>query len=155
MTALLGLDVGTRRVGVAIAHASGGARPLLTLTRSTPARETAALRTLVAEHAVTELVIGLPLDSRGGESPQAASIRAWADEVAVPLGLPIAWRDERHTSQAAEGRIGGAPRGRSGGAPSAHARNAHRARIDREAAAAILQAELDARASLLAIGGPR
>jgi putative Holliday junction resolvase len=154
MTALLGLDVGTRRIGVAIAPAGGGVRPLLTLSRSTAAREQAALRTLIAEQGVTELVIGLPLDSRGGESAQATAIRAWADEVAGPLGLPIAWRDERHTSQAAEGRIGGAPRGRSGGAPSAHARNAYRARIDREAAAGILQAELDARHAAVPMGSP-
>jgi putative Holliday junction resolvase len=109
---------------------------------------------LIAEQGVTELVIGLPLDSRGGESAQATAIRAWADEVVAPLGLPIAWRDERHTSQAAEGRIGGAPRGRSGGAPSAHARNAYRARIDREAAAGILQAELDARHAAVPMGSP-
>jgi putative Holliday junction resolvase len=152
VSALLGLDVGTRRIGVAIAPAGGGVRPLLTLSRSTAIREQAALRTLVVEQGVTELVIGLPLDPRGGETVQAAAIRAWADEVAAPLGLPIAWRDERHTSQAAEGRIGGAPRGRSGGAPSGSARNAHRARIDREAAAGILQAELDARGSLSPIG---
>jgi len=148
VTALLGLDVGERRIGVAIAPDGGGARPLLTLARSTPERDAAALRTLAEEHAVTELVIGLPLDRMGGISAQAALIQAWAAEVAPLAGLPVAWRDERHTSQAAESRIGGAPRGRSGGAPSAAARNAHRARVDREAAAAILQAELDARAGV-------
>jgi putative Holliday junction resolvase len=154
MTALLGLDVGTRRIGIAIAPTGGGVRPLRTLIRSTTAREQAALRTVIAEQGITELVIGLPLDRRGGESAQAATIRAWAQEVVAPLGLPIAWRDERHTSQDAEGRIGGPPRGRSGGAPSAHARNAHRARIDREAAAGILQAELDARLDLTTAGSP-
>lgn len=145
MTALLGLDVGERRIGVAIARGGGGAKPLLTLSRSTPEREAAALRTLADEHDVRELVVGLPLDASGGIGPQAAAIQAWAADVTPLVGLPVAWRDERHTSQGAEARIGGAPRGRSGGAPSASARNAHRARVDREAAAAILQAELDAR----------
>lgn len=146
MTALLGLDVGERRIGVAIGNtATGGVRPLLTLSRTSSAREAATLRTLAAEHGVTELVIGLPLDRAGEVGPQAAVIQAWAAEVGPLVGLPIAWRDERHTSQAAEQRIGGAPRGRSGGPPSAAARNAYRARIDREAAAVILQAELDAR----------
>ena len=148
MTALLGLDVGERRIGVAIAHPHGGARPLLTLARSSADREAAALRTLASEHAVTELVIGLPLRGDGTESTQSELIRAWAAEVGPLVGLPIAWRDERHTSQAAEGRIGNPARGRSGGAPSPAARRAHRARVDREAAATILQAELDARAGL-------
>ncbi|MFN8620548.1 MAG: Holliday junction resolvase RuvX [Chloroflexota bacterium] len=148
MTALLGLDVGERRIGVAIAPDGGGARPLVTLARSTPDQDASALRTLAAEHAVTELVVGLPLDRMGGISAQAAAIQDWAAVVAPLVGLPVAWRDERHTSQAAESRIGGAPRGRSGGRPSPAALRAHRARIDREAAAAILQAELDARAGV-------
>ena len=142
---LLGLDVGERRIGVALGRPETGARALLTLSRSTATREAAALRTLATEHAVTELVVGLPLDGAGGIGPQAASIQAWAAEVGVLVGLPITWRDERHSSQAAESRIGRAPRGRSGGPPSAAARAAYRARVDREAAATILQAELDAR----------
>jgi putative holliday junction resolvase len=146
VTALLGLDVGERRIGVAIADRDGGgARPLRTLTRTTADREAAALRTLALEHDVAELVIGLPLDRAGGIGPQAAAIQAWAARVGPLVGLPVSWRDERHTSQAAEGRIGGAPRGRSGGPPSPAARRAYRARVDREAATAILQAELDAR----------
>jgi putative Holliday junction resolvase len=146
VTAILGLDVGERRIGVAIASPGGGARPLVTLSRSGVEREAAALRTLAEEHAVTELVIGLPLDPSGGMTAQAEAIRGWASEVAPLVGLPIAWRDERHTSLAAESRIGSGGRGRAGGPPSPAARRAHRARIDREAAASILQAELDARA---------
>ena len=145
MSTLLGLDVGERRIGVAIGRPATGVRPLLTLARTTPEREAAKLRTLVAEHGVTELVIGLPLDAVGGIGAQASAIQAWAAEVGPLVGLPIAWRDERHTSQAAEARIGGPPRGRSGGPPSPAARRAYRARVDREAAAGILQAELDVR----------
>lgn len=147
MTVLLGLDVGERRIGVAVSGPGHGAvRPLLTIARSTAERDAATLRTLAAEHGATELVVGLPLDGAGDVGPQAAVTQAWASVVGPLVGLPIAWRDERHTSQLAEERIGGAPRGRSGGPPSAAARRAHRARIDREAAAVILQAELDARA---------
>jgi RNase H-fold protein (predicted Holliday junction resolvase) len=54
-------------------------------------------------------------------------------------------RDERLSSFVAEQRLGRMSRGRSGGPPSRTQRNAHRARIDREAAAVILQDELDAR----------
>ena len=64
----------------------------------------------------------------------------------APLsGLHVSWQDERHTSQDAEARIGGPARGRAGGAPSAAAMRAYRARVDREAATAIVQAALDAR----------
>ena len=64
------------------------------------------------------------------------------------LGLPVALRDERLTSHLAETRLGPMKRGRSGGPPSKTQRDAYRARVDREAAAIILQDELDARASL-------
>ena len=57
----------------------------------------------------------------------------------------MSYRDERLTSHLAEQRLGPMPRGRSGGPPTAHQRAAYRARVDREAAAIILQDELDAR----------
>jgi RNase H-fold protein (predicted Holliday junction resolvase) len=66
--------------------------------------------------------------------------------VAEYLDRPIVWRDERLTSVSAEQRISPRLRGGSGGPPSPAARNARRARVDREAAAEIVQAELDARA---------
>jgi RNase H-fold protein (predicted Holliday junction resolvase) len=64
------------------------------------------------------------------------------------IDVPVTLRDERLSSQSAQDRMGHPPRGRSGGAPSAAARRGWRARIDREAAAAILQRELDARARM-------
>ena len=76
----------------------------------------------------------------------AAGARAWATEIGTRLALPVTMRDERLSSFEAERRLGRMPRGRSGGAPSRAQRNAYRARIDREAAAVILQDELDARA---------
>jgi RNase H-fold protein (predicted Holliday junction resolvase) len=80
----------------------------------------------------------------GGEGPQATRTRQWAEAVASATGLSLWFRDERLTSERAERRIGGAGRGRSGGPPSAAQREAYRARVDREAAALILQDELDA-----------
>jgi putative Holliday junction resolvase len=144
---LLGVDLGERRIGLAIADDDGsGARPLTTLRRARSlAADVAALAALVATHRVTELVVGLPLDMRGPEGPQAAATRAWAEAVAARLGLPLTLRDERLTSHVAESRLGPAKRGRSGGPPSRVQRDAQRARIDREAAAIILQDELDAR----------
>jgi RNase H-fold protein (predicted Holliday junction resolvase) len=82
----------------------------------------------------------------------AAAARDWAAAIGERLALPITMRDERLSSFEAERRLGRMPRGRSGGPPSRTQRNAHRARIDREAAAVILQDELDARRDAAAPG---
>jgi putative Holliday junction resolvase len=146
LTVLLGIDLGDRRIGVATADTDTGAvKPLLTLRRDTPAADATALRRISRERRADELIVGLPLHRDGRESEQSRRTRAWADAVGPLVGLPVTLRDERLTSEAAVARMGRAPRGRSGGAPSPRARSAWRARIDREAAADILQRELDAR----------
>jgi putative Holliday junction resolvase len=146
LSAILGIDLGARRIGVAVGYPeTGQVRPLATVGRGTPRHDADVLARLVREHAATGFVVGLPLDADGSEGPQAAETRAWADDVVARTGLPVAWRDERWTSQDAEMRLGQPPRGRSGGPPSPAARRAYRARVDREAAAAIVQAEVDAR----------
>lgn len=148
MTRLLGLDVGERRIGLAVADTeSGTVRPLATIRRSDLARDTRTLARICDEQRIDELVIGLPLNMDGSEGEQARSTRLWASALAEGLDQPISWRDERLTSEIAERRIGPAGSGSSGRPPSAAARNARRARIDREAAAAIVQSELDARRS--------
>ena len=92
-------------------------------------------------------MVGLPLEASGDEGPQATITRAWANAIAERARrYRITFRDERLTSHVAEGRLGPMKRGRSGGPPSRTQRDAHRARVDREAAAIILQDELDARA---------
>jgi RNase H-fold protein (predicted Holliday junction resolvase) len=75
----------------------------------------------------------------------AAAATAWASAVGERLGLPVTLRDERLSSHVAESRLGPMPRGRSGGPPSRTQRDRYRERVDREAAAIILQDELDAR----------
>lgn len=147
MTRILGVDLGSKRVGLAIADAGIGiARPLATINRgATIDDDLAALRTVCAEHQVTELVIGLPVEAAGQEGTMANAAREWAAAIGAGLGLPVTLRDERLSSFEAERRLGRMPRGRSGGAPSRTQRNAYRARIDREAASVILQDELDAR----------
>jgi putative Holliday junction resolvase len=102
----------------------------------------------VAAESIGELVVGLPLEASGVEGPQAATTRAWAETIAGALRLPVVYRDERLTSHLAEQRVGPIGRGRSGGPPGRTRRDAYRARIDQEAAAIILQDELDARADL-------
>lgn len=141
----LGIDLGERRIGVAVGDpARRVASPLTTISRAkTVAADAVVISRLAAEQRVSTLVVGLPLDMDGGESLQAVRTREWAEAVAVATGLPLRYRDERLTSERAERRIGGAARGRSGGPPSAAQRNAYRGRVDREAAALILQDEFD------------
>ena len=147
MTRIVGLDVGERRIGVAVADRDGGrAMPLATLRRAeAPAADAAALRGILAEQRAVEVVVGLPLHAHGDEGEQARSTRAWVDSVTAIIGVPVTFRDERLTSHLAEQRVGPMKRGRSGGPPTRAQREAYRARIDREAAAIILQDELDAR----------
>jgi putative holliday junction resolvase len=150
---LLGIDLGERRIGLALADADARARPLQTIRRGRrPAADIATLERVIAEQAVDELVVGLPLEASGVEGRQSGLIRDWVAAVAPALGRPVSYRDERLTSHLAEQRLGPMPRGRSGGPPTAHQRDAYRARVDREAAAIILQDELDARAAALDTG---
>ncbi len=148
MTAILGIDLGARRIGLAIAEPGDlTARPLATIPRAAEgsAAEWRVLAELAHAHDVGELVVGLPLEASGGEGPMAAVARAWAEAAGRALRLPVTLRDERLSSNVAESRLGPMPRGRSGGPPSRAQRGRYRARVDREAAAVILQDELDAR----------
>ena len=147
MSRLLGIDLGEKRIGLALADEAGYARPLATIRRGRkPAADIAAIGRVVAEQAISEIVVGLPLEASGAEGTQSAITREWGEAVARALGRPVSYRDERLTSHLAEQRLGPMPRGRSGGPPTAHQRDVYRAKVDREAAAIILQDELDARA---------
>ena len=146
---ILGIDLGERRIGLAIADADGlSARPLATVNRArslAPADDAGTLARIVAEQRVGELVVGLPLEASGAHGPMAEGAVAWATAIGERLGLPVTMRDERLTSHLAEQRLGPMPRGRAGGPPSKIQRDRYRERVDREAAAIILQDELDAR----------
>jgi putative Holliday junction resolvase len=150
MTRLLGIDLGERRIGLALADGDGSsAQPLATIRRAASLdADAATLRTVIGAQGVDELVVGLPLEASGSDGPQATLTRRWAAAMEERLGLPVALHDERLTSHLAETRLGPMKRGRSGGPPSKTQRDTYRARVDREAAAIILQDELDARAEL-------
>lgn len=147
MSRLLGLDVGDRRVGLAVGDdILGMARPLAVLRRGTPAEDATRLTRVVMEQRVDELVIGLPLDMGGGEGEQARLTRAWAAEIVSRTRLPVAWRDERLTTATSEAAQPRMRRDHTTGRPTRSAIVARRARVDRDAAVRILQAELDGRA---------
>jgi putative holliday junction resolvase len=146
VTRLLGLDVGEKRIGVAVADAAGIATPLTTLRRAaTHEQDAAAIARLLADESATEIIVGLPLEAAGQEGAQARLTREWVEAIRPALNAAVRYRDERLTSHVAEQRVGPMKRGRSGGPPSRTQRDAWKARVDREAAAIILQDELDDR----------
>lgn len=148
MTRLLGIDLGSRRIGLAVAEPGREpVRPYATIRRGrSVAADVERLATVIREQRIDEIVVGLPLEASGAEGAMSGAARNWAAAVGEALALPVALRDERLSSHVAETRLGRMPRGRSGGPPTPTQREAHRARVDREAAAIILHDELEARA---------
>ncbi len=134
VTRLLGIDLGTRRVGLAIADEGDfRARPLSTMPRHRSlAADAEALARIVASNGIDELIVGLPLDMAGTEGAKAVEAREWALAVAQQTGLPVRLRDERLSSHVAESRVGAPGRGRAGGTartgPACRASGAHRSR---------------------------
>jgi putative holliday junction resolvase len=131
---MLALDVGERRVGVALCDETQTlARPLLTLKRASKNEDFARLAAVCREHAVESIIVGLPRTLRGEEGPQARRVRRYAAELQAALNLPINFWDERFSSVDAQERLASASR-----KPRA------RGEIDAAAAAIILQEYLDA-----------
>jgi putative Holliday junction resolvase len=132
---MMGLDVGERRIGVAIADELGTiASPLTTVARGDGDLD--AIRDLADARGVDRLVVGLPTGMSGREGPQAAVVRAFVEELeeAVGPGIAIAFWDERLTTAVAERAL----RGRRS------RRDRRSGEVDAMAAAVILQGYLDA-----------
>jgi putative Holliday junction resolvase len=140
---LLGLDAGERRVGVAISDPEQSlAVPLRTLERSVAARE---LELLARDEEVAGVVIGLPLSLSGESGEQAERTREFARGLSERLNLPVAFWDERLSSQEAERILAPSrPPGRSSRTDS-RARRPDKGATDQVAATIILQAFLDSR----------
>ena len=144
------MDLGTKRIGLAVGDSSSGSVvPLTTISRADDKRDARTIARIRDEQRIDELVVGLPLNMDGSEGQQAQHTRVWAAAIADECNLPLSWRDERLTTENAIERIGRPARGKSGGPPSTKARRSHRARLDQLAAAAIVQAEIDARRATL------
>lgn len=131
---LMALDLGTKTIGVAFCDAGWSfATPDMTIVRTKFSKERALLADLVARQSIVGLVIGLPLNMDGSESPRSQSARAFARNLAE-LDLPILLRDERWSTQAVERSM----------VASDVSRGKRAARIDSAAAAYILQGAIDA-----------
>ncbi len=98
----MGLDVGTKTIGVAVSDGLGlTAQGVTTVRRTSLKADLAALTALVREHEVERVVIGLPLNMDGSEGPRAEASRKFADTVGQALGLPVEFWDERLSTVAA------------------------------------------------------
>ena len=98
----LALDVGDRRIGLAVGDdAHGLSRPLRTLVRRSVVKDLAEIERIAREESIDALVIGLPLNLSGEEGHQAERVRRFAT-ASEKLGLPVRLYDERHTSSEAE-----------------------------------------------------
>ncbi|MFC6687180.1 Holliday junction resolvase RuvX [Jhaorihella thermophila] len=103
MTALVGLDLGERTIGVAVSDTFGQvASPLETIRRRKFGADAQKLLAIVAERGVGGIVLGLPRNMDGTEGPRCQSTRAFARNLARLTDLPIGFWDERLSTVAAE-----------------------------------------------------
>jgi putative Holliday junction resolvase len=135
----LGLDVGTKTVGLALSDELGWtAQPLFTVRRTRIRDDVQAVLKAVDEHQVSELVVGLPLNMDGSEGPRAAASRAFALALEQAGAPPISFWDERLSTVAVERVL-----------IEADVSRAKRKQVvDQLAAAYILQGWLDAKRGL-------
>jgi len=133
---VIGLDVGTKTIGVALSDVTRRvATPLETIRRTKFAADAARLAQVIAEHGVGGMVIGLPISMDGTEGPRCQSVRQFADNLFAVVDLPTVFWDERLSTAAVERFLVG----------EADMTRRRRAQvIDRAAAAYILQGALDA-----------
>jgi len=135
---VLAIDVGQRRIGLAISDPSGTlARPLATLTvgpAEAPDRVAHEIAQLAAEDdGISEIVVGLPMRLDGSPSEQTAHVSAFITALRARIAIPIRTADERLTSREAESRL----------AVSEHDWRKRKKRLDAAAAAIFLQEYLD------------
>ena len=135
---ILALDVGSRRIGVAVSDGLGiTAQGLDTIQRQNKRKDYEALGAVLEKYDVGEIVVGLPLRLSGAEGTQSEKMRLFADDLKAKFGLPVHLWDERWTSTEAnrllrETNLSIETRGKA---------------VDRMAAILILQSWLAARSS--------
>lgn len=98
---ILGLDLGTKTIGVAVSDAMRySATPLETIKRTKFTQDAERLEQLIASNHVVAIILGLPLNMDGSEGPRVQSTRAFARNLAQRVALPIAFWDERLSTSA-------------------------------------------------------
>jgi putative Holliday junction resolvase len=132
---LLGVDYGSRRVGLAVSDADRKiASPLATYERRDREQDGRFFKKLVADEEIAELVIGLPIHLSGDEGAKAAEARAFGAWLGELTGLAVTYWDERYTTVEAEEHLWSA----------GLTHKQRKARRDQVAAQVILQTYIDA-----------
>lgn len=132
---VMGLDVGEKTIGIALSDELGlTAQPYQTLKRKGDEEDLRAIRGIVAEQGVSEVVVGLPRNMDGTIGRQARRVMAFAEKIEAALRLPVAHQDERLSTVAAQRVLLEADMSRA-------KRKKH---VDKVAAVLILQCYLDA-----------
>jgi putative pre-16S rRNA nuclease len=134
----LGLDPGTKRIGVAVSDLSGSiASPLVVLQRSrSKQHDLHEIARIASEEEAEVIVVGLPLNMDGSEGPSARAATGLARQLATVVDVPVELHDERLTTVTADRSMLDA------GLDALERRQ----RVDKVAAAIMLQSWLDARA---------
>ena len=133
---VLAFDFGTRRIGVAVGNSlTRVAHPLATIEARDADARWAAVRALLEEWQPQRLVVGLPVHADGTPHAMTAQARAFAAELERRFALPVAFEDERYSSEVARDML----------AAAGYGARAQRPMRDRVAAQIILQAWFDAR----------
>lgn len=133
----LGLDVGTKTIGIALSDGLGlAAHPLLVLPRAGTVKDVAAVEALVKEHEVIAIVVGLPLELSGKVGHRARRVQVLIQALAAHFGegIPVHEWDERFSTAAVERVLIDADMSRA----------KRKKVVDKQAAAYILQGWLDA-----------
>jgi putative Holliday junction resolvase len=135
MGCLLGIDYGSKRIGLAISDAAQRMALSLETLDATPntARNVEAIRKVAEEHDVDAFVVGLPLNMNDSEGPQAKLIRTFGQALSKASQKPVHYQDERLSSVTADDLL----------QPGEFTNKKHKARRDRVAAQVILQQFLD------------
>jgi putative Holliday junction resolvase len=132
VTRVLGIDFGTRRIGLAISDELGlTARPLDVVS---PGEFVETMRRIAEEYELDRVIVGLPTGLSGNEGVSAEAARKLGVDVAEQFGLSVEYVDERFTSRIAESAL----------LESGMRRRARKELVDKVAAAIILQTYLDA-----------
>ena len=135
MGRILALDVGEKRIGVAVSDETATlARPLTTITRASRREDYGRIAQLAAEQRAERVVAGYPRSLSGAEGPQAQRVRRYVEALAQGLSVPVEMWDERYTTVVATERL------RDAGSR----RRRDRGQLDAAAAAVLLQDYLDA-----------
>jgi putative Holliday junction resolvase len=138
-----GLDVGNKRIGVAVSDGLGlTAQPVVVIERSSVKQDVAKIAATLAPYGVRRVVAGLPVEMSGREGEQARRVRAFCEALATATGLDVVYQDERMTTVQSERIL----------VESGVRRGKRREVIDKLAATLILQAYLDARGTGMAGG---